>query len=562
MLTINLQQHQRGNGYWHFNNSLLNDHTLNAEINNFWNTWLTKKNTFPNLLQWWDKAKYHFKNISIQRSTTLRKIERNERRRLEIKIQKLQNNIANGNDHDTKAYLQAKTELQRLHQKDLDALKIRTQIQYAEEGEKSTRYFYSLERQHQTKQTINVLTKDNLDTITEPNDLITETHNFYKHLYSSEPIDQHQQDALLQINTPILSPDERNICEGHVTEHELNKALLSMENNKSPGLDGLTTNFYKHFWHILGPHLTNILNSAYENGSLALSQRRGVISLLFKKGDRTKLKNWRPITPLNTDYKILTKALANRLQQTLPLLIHTDQTACIPGRTINDNLRLIQDTIHYANETQTPLALISVDQLKAFDRVSHTYLFKVLRHFGFGPSFLRWIEILYTETMSSVKINGWMTAFIPIQRGLRQGCALSMPLYVLTAELLATHIRTHQGVKGFQHPQATPKISQYADDTTLLLADDNPLQMLFKYFKPTRQLLELALTYRNAKDYGLALIEPEPTPQRPLNGLIPVYQTNYSASMWGILIVRIKTMNPKYTNSVTSQPLGDTAISA
>ena len=483
LLTINLQQHQRRNGYWHFNNSLLNDHTFNAEINNFWNTWLTKKNTFPNLLQWWDKAKYHFKNISIQRSTTLRKIERNERRRLEIKIQKLQNNIANGNDHDTKAYLQAKTELQRLHQKDLDALKIRTQIQYAEEGEKSTRYFYSLERQHQTKQTINVLTKDNLDTITEPNDLITETHNFYKHLYSSEPIDQHQQDAFLQINTPILSPDERNICEGHVTEHELNKALLSMENNKSPGLDGLTTNFYKHFWHILGPYLTNILNSAYENGSLALSQRRGLISLLFKKGDRTKLKNWRPITLLNTDYKILTKALANRLQQTLPLLIHTDQTACIPGRTINDNLRLIQDAIHYANETQTPLALISVDQLKAFDRVSHTYLFKVLRHFGFGPSFLRWIEILYTETMSSVKINGWMTAFIPIQRGLRQGCALSMPLYVLTAELLATHIRTHQGVKGFQHPQATPKISQYADDTTLLLANDNSITNAFQIFQ-------------------------------------------------------------------------------
>ena len=146
LLTINLQQHQHGNGYWHFNNSLLTDHIFNAEINNFWNTWITKKTTFPNLLQWWDKAKYHFKNISIQQSSTLRKIEGNERRRLESKVQKLQNNIANGNDHDTKAYLQAKTELQQLHQKDLDALKIRTQIKYAEEGEKSTRYFYSLER--------------------------------------------------------------------------------------------------------------------------------------------------------------------------------------------------------------------------------------------------------------------------------------------------------------------------------------------------------------------------------------------------------------------------------
>ena len=376
LLTINLQQQKRSNGYWHFNNSLLDDQTFNAEINNFWTTWITKKNTFPNLLQWWDKAKYHFKNISIQRSTTLRKIERNERRQLELKIQKLQNNITNGTHHDTKAFLQAKTELQQLHQKDLDALKIRTQIRYAEEGEKSTRYFYSLEKRNHTQQTINVLMKDNLDTVTEQNDLINETHKFYSNLYSSEPIDQHKQDAFLQINSPTLSPVERNICKGHVTEQELNKALFSMENNKSPGLDDLSTNFYKHFWNILGPELTNILNFAYENGSLALSQRQGIISLIFKKGDCTKLKNWRPITLLNTDYKILTKALANRLQQTLPSLIHTDQTACIPGRTINDNLRLIQDALNNANEMQTPLAIISVDQLKAFDRVSHDYLFK------------------------------------------------------------------------------------------------------------------------------------------------------------------------------------------
>ena len=145
LLTINLQQQQRGNGYWHFNNSLLNDQIFNGEINNFWNTWITKKNTFPNLLQWWDKAKYHFKNISIQRSTMLRKIGRNECRQLEIKVQRLQNRITNGPHHDTKAYVQAKTELQQLHQKDLDALKTRTQIKYAEEGKKSTCYFYSLE---------------------------------------------------------------------------------------------------------------------------------------------------------------------------------------------------------------------------------------------------------------------------------------------------------------------------------------------------------------------------------------------------------------------------------
>mgnify|MGYP000450585649 FL=1 len=158
----------------------------------------------------------------------------------------------------------------------------------------------------------------------------------------------------LEINMPQLSPNDRDTCEGYTTDEELNIALRSMESNKSPGFNGITTDFYKHFWPILGQELANILNFAYDNGSLALSQRRGIISLIFKKEDRTKLKNWRPITLLNTDYKILTKALANRLQQILPQLLHTDQTACIPGRTINDNIRLIQDTINYANEKQTP----------------------------------------------------------------------------------------------------------------------------------------------------------------------------------------------------------------
>ena len=256
-----------------------------------------------------------------------------------------------------------------------------------------------------------------------------------------------------------------------------------MENNKSPGLDGLSTNFYKHFWNLFGLELTRIYNNAYDHVQLPLSQRRGVISLIFKKGDRTKLQNWRAITLFNTDYKIITKALSNRIQHTLPFIIHTDQTACIPGRTINDNLRLIQDAITYANETNTPLALISEDQLKAFDRVSLTFLFKILEKFGFGPDFQQWIKTLYTNVTSSVKVNGWLTAFISIERGLRQGCALSMPLYVLTAELLAAHIRTHPGIKGLQRPTVKPRISQYADDTTLLLADDTSITNVFKIFK-------------------------------------------------------------------------------
>ena len=172
----------------------------------------------------------------------------------------------------------------------------------------------------------------------------------------------------------------------------------------------------------------------------------------------------------------------------------------------------------YANETNAPLPLISIDQLKAFDRVSHDFLFKTLEKFGFGPDFQLWIKTLYTDVTSSVKVNGWLTAFIPIQRGLRQGCTLSMPLYVLTAELLATHIRIHAGIKGLQHPQAQPRISQYADDTTLLLTDDNSIAHAFEIFKNYEKASGAKINLKNAKDYGQDPTRLELMHQHLLNG--------------------------------------------
>ena len=117
----------------------------------------------------------------------------------------------------------------------------------------------------------------------------------------------------LVLNAPQLSELEWVFCEAPITLEELAKAWISMENNKSPGFYGLSTNFYKHFWPLLVEKLVIVYNYAFQSGCLLVSQQRGVISLAFKKGDQSLLKNWGPITLLATDYKILTKALATRL---------------------------------------------------------------------------------------------------------------------------------------------------------------------------------------------------------------------------------------------------------
>lgn len=169
---------------------------------------------------------------------------------------------------------------------------------------------------------------------------------FYKNFYSSQQTEPSKPNEFLNIETPTLTLNNHNFCEGYIAENKLQLVLHMMENNKSPGVHGLSTNFYTCLRPIFGNELTQVYNYAFDHGHLPLTQRRGVISLLSKKGDRTQLQNWRPITLLNMDYKILTKALANRPKHTLPFLVQTDQIACIPERTINDNQQLIQDQLH------------------------------------------------------------------------------------------------------------------------------------------------------------------------------------------------------------------------
>ena len=353
-----------------------------------------------------------------------------------------------------------------------------------EEGEKSIRYFLSLEksRGHPINK-IRVLTKDNLDTVTEIQYLLSETRTLYQNLYSADECDENEQKSFLTAEFPRLKDNEREFCEGYITEEKLRKSMVSMENDKSPGRDGLSTNFYKNLWPLIADSVTQVYNYTFRVGHLTVSQRRGIISLLFKRGDRTILKNWRPITLLTTDYKILTKAQANRVQKVLLSLVHVDQTASILGRTINNNSRLLHDVFYYANENDIPLAVISVDQLKAFDRVVHSFSFKALERFGFGPSFIQWIEVIYNSVSSSVKTNGWLTSFIKLEKGLTQGWPLSVLLYVLTAETMAIIIRNNPNIHGIRSPQDKEvKILQLADDTTLLLTDESSITGTFKVF--------------------------------------------------------------------------------
>ena len=170
-----------------------------------------------------------------------------------------------------------------------------------------------------------------------------------------------------------------------------------------------------------------------------------------KKDGRKVLQNYRPISLINVDLKIMTRSLAKRMAKYIGQLI-SDSQKCLPGRHIFDNIQIIQDLIdHINNKGGQGAAFLFLDQEKAFDRMSHTFIIKTLQHFGFGKQFIDWVSIIYKDPKARVKVNGFVTSTFPIERGVRQGCPLSSMLYVLCIELLTLEIKKDPQIKGLKY---------------------------------------------------------------------------------------------------------------
>ena len=254
-----------------------------------------------------------------------------------------------------------------------------------------------------------------------------------------------------------------------------------MKNERSPGIDGLPCEFYRFCWEIIGDKFVEMVNVCFQNGQLSPTQKIGVITLLCKDRQNSHLlKNWRPISLLCVDYKIISKCITNRIRKVMGNLIHIDQTASVPGRSIQDNIHLLRNLIDYCNQKQMNCVILSLDQMKAFDRVSHDFMFQVLEKYGFGPMLLKWVKLLYTDIYSTVLVNGYFTDIFGVFRSVRQGCSLSPLLYVLCIEPFAVKIRSDPHIKGVKLPGSKEfsTISQYADDTTLTVLDRFSVQKI------------------------------------------------------------------------------------
>ena len=222
-----------------------------------------------------------------------------------------------------------KTELQTICTKKGNAAIFRSKCRWVEKGERPTKYFFNLERRNYNKKTISELRTENEMIIKNETQVLDAIEKYFKDLHTSQSnATQEEYDSFIQeLCLPKLSDEERDELEGLLTYNECKQVLETFQNDKSPGEDGFTVEFYKFFFELPGHNLVESFNEAYEANELPIFQGRGIITLIPKEyGSQLDLPNWRQITLLDVDSKIATKAIAKRIGALLPKLVNSDQT--------------------------------------------------------------------------------------------------------------------------------------------------------------------------------------------------------------------------------------------
>ena len=304
-----------------------------------------------------------FKIFSNKKEKTSR-LEEN----LEREINTLQcfiesNNMEETDKKDTLDALDTKKlELEKIIEYRTKGSILRARCRWHNEGEKNTKYFLNLEKQHYKQGVMSQLKLDDENFVTTDKEILSECETFYKRLYSSKNGSQNERtnNFFFGLQTEKkINLTEQESCEGLLTKGECLNALKNMECNKTPGSDGLPAEFYKVFWNDIADFFLKSINQAYHAGQLSVTQRRGIIKLIPKKDAEPYLiKNWRPISLLNCDYKIAAKAIANRFKHVLPNLIDNDQTGFPKGRFIGENIRLVDGIIKHAAAKNIPGLLL------------------------------------------------------------------------------------------------------------------------------------------------------------------------------------------------------------
>lgn len=289
----------------------------------------------------------------------------------------------------------------------------------------------------------------------------------------------------VRARAPTAAAEEAGrVAECQVSLEEVQKACRDQRPSGCSGEDGLPPGVWRLADGVLQPLLARLFTAIGRTGQVPQGFLNGVVSSIHKKGDLTAIANYRPITLLNTDYRLLTRVLATRFGPALNKVIGPEQTAFLPGRQIGDSVRLLQmlpaalRAAHAGGDATRPSsgAVVFLDIKGAYDTVDRTFLYDVLRAVGFGAFVDVWVRVLLTGTWAVARVNGAVSQAREWFAGVRQGCPLSPEVYLVVPLAVACYFQAQDrlGLRVLGGGDEKLVVNMFADDMRVFTQDATP----------------------------------------------------------------------------------------
>ena len=455
--------------YWKLNTAILYEEDFLPNFVSFWGRISRLQHQFEDLAEWWDiVAKPEIKDFCIGFSV-YRKRSRDNTKKFLLSYLKLV--LAEKNWEEV---ARVKEKLSTMLKEDALGVVIRSRFKQNSEDEKASLYHAAREAKND-RNNVSSLKVDGR-VIKDQQKIEEEVINFFGALFNGH----HNADLVdtgfafvpdnsflgeFLENLSELSDTDRDKLHVDITFEELDDIIKNCDNNKSPGLDGLPYEFYKVAWPVIREDFCSILQCQLDRFRLIDSDTVGATRLAPKVNGVPQVDELRPITLLNTDYKILTKLFVLRMLPILVFIIRSGQLCTVGRKNILFGVSNILSSMFFIKQNNLGACLISLDFFKAYDRVMIEFLILVMKKMNFSETFCKWIRMLHVGAKTRFILQ-ILTKAIEVNFSIRQGDPLAMLLYIIYIEPLLIYLeRVLVGIKVARIPQC---IEAYCDDVNIL----------------------------------------------------------------------------------------------
>ena len=318
-------------------------------------------------------------------------------------------------------------------------------------------------------------------TVSDPRRIPNEAKKYYEMLFAEKQPDEQELQSLMRgLKGSRITEASRDKLEAPVSKEEIQAVMEKLPLGKQAGPDRIPNAVYKYMSKFFAGKLADVLREARARGRLPAEFLKGDIGLLHKKDDRDEIRNYRPITLLQGAYKIYTRVLAKRMAGVVHEFVSESQKGFVPHTFIGECSMLLNLIEAYVNDdcSERGGIFLFLDMEKAFDRVSYDYLLRGLDSLGFGPEFVGMVSTMYNKEappQRRIYMNGYYSDWFSICSGVAQGCPLSPLLFLVVAQGLKLTL-AQEGVRGITINGREYTLSQFADDTTVILRDKGQLR--------------------------------------------------------------------------------------